>query len=205
MSSRGASIMCCVPPVAIQTRTAHVVETFSAHLQAYSLPVLLTLYAFLPTRTRRAKRRMFWPKGGVATGVSISDKRPTLQRSDVDAMQAPIERELLRRFADHPRFDTAIIDDALAEIIAPFNERTASPAAVNLPRGSTVYVPRSKVVRLFLHWCQPRARRVGPPTSTCRSASTIADWKHVAVCSYYQPAALRRRQGAPDRQAAPAT
>lgn len=163
---------------------AKVVESFCANLQAYSLPVLLTLYAFLPTRTARAKRRMFWPKGGVATAVTISDKRPTLRLEDVQAMQAPIERELLRRFADHPHFDTALIDESLAEIIAPFNERTASPAAVNLPRGSTVHVPRSKVLRMFLHWCEPPG---GDRTDIDLSIGFYdRDWNHVGVCSYYQ-------------------
>lgn len=163
---------------------AEAVAAFQSKIEAYSLPVLLTLYGVLPTRARRAKRRMFWPKGEVANGVSTADKRPTLAPAIIDAARGPIEAELLRRFAAHPTFDTAIVDDALAAIIAPFNERTASPSAVNLPRGSTVSVPPGKLLRMFLHWCEPEN---GQTTDIDLSVGFYDDaWQHVGVCSYYQ-------------------
>lgn len=164
--------------------TASVIETFTSHLHAYSMPVLLTLYGLLPTRAQRAKRRMFWPKGGVATGVTIADRRPTLRRADIEALHTVIERELLRRLAEKPHFDTALVDDALDDIVAPFNERTASLSAVNLPRGSTVHVPRSKILRLFLHWCEPPN---GERTDIDLSVGFYNEkWEHVGVCSYYR-------------------
>jgi hypothetical protein len=163
---------------------ARVIETFRAHLGTYSLPVLLTLYALLPTRVARARRRMFWPKGGVALGVTISDRRPTLRREHVDALSDSIELELLRRFGERPHFATALVDQKLEDIVAPFNERTASPSAVNLPRGSTIHVPPSKVVRLFLHWCEPPD---GERTDIDLSIGFYdRDWNYVGVCSYYQ-------------------
>lgn len=163
---------------------AQAVAAFQSKIESYSLPVLLTLYSMLPTRARRAKRRMFWPKGEVANGVSMADKRPTLAPAIIDAARGPIEAELLRRFAAHPSFDTAILDEALAAIIAPFNERTASPSAVNLPRGSTVFVPPGKVLRMFLHWCEPEK---GQTTDIDLSIGFYDDaWNHVGVCSYYQ-------------------
>jgi hypothetical protein len=163
---------------------AEAVAAFQSKIGSYSLPVLLTLYGVLPTRARRAKRRMFWPKGEVANGVSTSDKRPPLSPAIIDAARRPIEAELLRRFAAHPEFETAIVDEALASIIAPFNERTASPSAVNLPRGSTVTVPPSKVLRMFLHWCE---REQGQTTDIDLSIGFYnAAWEHVGVCSYYQ-------------------
>jgi hypothetical protein len=163
---------------------AEAVAAFASKIESYSLPVLLTLYAMLPTRARRAKRRMFWPKGEVANGVSTSDKRPVIPPAIIEAAHGPIEAELLRRFAAHPTFETAIVDEALSSIIAPFNERTASPAAVNLPRGSTVFVPPGKVLRMFLHWCEPQQ---GMTTDIDLSIGFYnAAWEHVGVCSYYQ-------------------
>lgn len=163
---------------------AAVVDAFVELAPRYSTPVLLTLYGLLPTRTRRAKLRMFWPKGGVTKGVSTGDRRPQLSASVVATARRPIEAELLRRFAALPSFETAVVDDALRDIIAPFNERTASPSAVNLPRGSRVHVPRSKLVRMFLHWCQPDG---GERTDIDLSVAFYDDnWAYVGVCSYYQ-------------------
>ncbi|MCA9700753.1 MAG: TerD family protein, partial [Myxococcales bacterium] len=165
-----------------------VVAGFVAQIRAYSTPVLLTLAAGLPTRARRAKLRMFWPKGGVTKGVSTGDRRPPLPAAAIDAARPPIIAELLRRFADRPSdqapFATTLVDDALADIVAPFNERTASPSAVNLPRGSRVHVPAGKTMRLFLHWCE---RPKGECTDIDLSVGFYdAQWQYVGVCSYYQ-------------------
>jgi len=67
----------------------------------------------------------------------------------------------------------------------PFNERTASAAAVSLPRGSRIPVPAGKIVRLFLHWCQPEKR--GRSTDLDLSVGFYDQaWNPVGVCSYYQ-------------------
>jgi hypothetical protein len=161
-----------------------IIELFVSKVGSYSTPVLLTLYGVLPTRARRAKRRMFWPKGGVSKGVATGDRRPTIPRETITTALVPIERELLRRLADHDHLHTALIDDALADIVAPFNERTASPAAINLTRGSVMYVPPSKLVRMFLHWCE---RQGGERTDIDLSVAFYDEhWHYVGVCSYYQ-------------------
>ena len=68
------------------------------------------------------------------------------------------------------RLADRVIDAALADIVVPFNERTASRAAVALTRGSRVAVPDSKALRLFLHWCQPKcSSRVALLSSSGRS------------------------------------
>ncbi len=70
-------------------------------------------------------------------------------------------------------------------MVAPFNERTASKSAISLPRGSRVPVPEGKLVRLFLHWCQPAEE--GRPTDLDLSVGLYDDsWRYVGVCSYYQ-------------------
>ncbi|HET9954503.1 MAG TPA: MXAN_6230/SCO0854 family RING domain-containing protein, partial [Polyangiaceae bacterium] len=151
---------------------------------AFSTPVLLTLRSHLPSRTHPASVRIFWPKGGVTKGVSSPDRRKVLPAPVLGRAVFQIEEELLKRFAAKGRVETCIIDTALREVIAPFNERTASPAAVALPRGSRIAVPRSKVVRMFIHWCEPE--RGGHTTDVDLSVGFYSrDWKHVGVCSYY--------------------
>ncbi|NVB39976.1 hypothetical protein G6O69_19180 [Pseudenhygromyxa sp. WMMC2535] len=163
---------------------AEVLTNFTAAIRAYSTPLLLTLYALLPTRAQPAARRMFWPKGKLALGVTAPDERQPLHQASIVAAHEPVTSELLRRFAERPRFALGVVDDALAEIIAPFNERTASPAAINLPRGSRVAVPPGKLIRLFLHWCEPQRGRT---TDIDLSVAFYdASWTYVGVCSYYQ-------------------
>jgi len=70
-------------------------------------------------------------------------------------------------------------------VIAPFNERTASRSAVSLPRGSRIAVPQGKLVRLFLHWCEPA--RDGRTTDLDLSIGLYDEsWRYVGVCSYYE-------------------
>ncbi|HUQ04828.1 MAG TPA: MXAN_6230/SCO0854 family RING domain-containing protein [Kofleriaceae bacterium] len=162
---------------------AAVTDAFTGAIEKMSTPVLLTLRALMPTRLGKGPVRMFWPKGQVAKGVSQRDTRPSLPADAV----APVERaatgELLRRFAERPAFADVIVDRALRDIIVPFNERTAAKSAVALPRGSRVRVPDSKVVRLFLHWCQPEG---GQRTDIDLSVFFAdAEWNQVGVCSYY--------------------
>jgi hypothetical protein len=163
--------------------TDRAIALFRSNVGEFSNPVLLTLYSFLPTRAKRAKRRLFWPKGEVARGVSIADRRPRLAPDVIATARAAIAEELLRRFAGQSRFATALVDDALVDIIAPFNERTASPSAVDLPRGSSLPIPPGKLMRLFLHWCEPEG---GMRTDIDLSVGFYDDeWNHVGVCSYY--------------------
>jgi hypothetical protein len=162
-----------------------VLDAFGSSIRDYATPVLLTLLTHLPVRTAKAKVRIYWPKGLVAKGVSAPDDRDTLAPEVVGEAVRSIRSELLRRFAMKPRFDEFVIDAALTEIAAPFNERTASPAAVSLPRGSRVAVPEGRTVRLFLHWCQPETggRRTDLDLSVGFYDSA---WNYVGVCSYYQ-------------------
>ncbi len=164
---------------------ARVVETFVARVPAFATPVVLTLRSLLPTRGAKAKRRLFWPKGQVAKGVSTGDRRPLLPAGPVAAAVRALDEELLARFAKKPPFEDMVIDEALRAVIVPFNERTASRSAVSLPRGSRVQVPASKALRLFMHWCQPA--KGGEETDLDLSVGFYDDqWNHTGVCSYYQ-------------------
>lgn len=161
-----------------------VLSTFTKVVGALSTPVLLTLHSFLPTRIKRARVRIYWPKGQVSKGVSMSDKREPLSKEIISPSVSAIDAELLRRFSQKPPVDACIVDEALSQVIVPFNERTASPSAVSLPRGSRVSVPSGKVARLFLHWCEPE--KGGETTDIDLSVGFYdASWKYVGVCSYY--------------------
>lgn len=128
--------------------------------------------------------RVFWPKGQVTKGTSAPDRRAPLTPRAIAAAGHAVEHELLARFAARPGFATCVIDEALRDIVVPFNERTASRAAVSLPRGSRVALPASKVVRLFLHWCQPEGGRT---TDIDLSVAFYDEhWQYVGVCSYSQ-------------------
>jgi hypothetical protein len=165
--------------------TKHLVDSFVSAVGHYSTPVLLTLRNHLPNRLRKANVRIFWPKGRQAKGVSSPDVRPVLEANVVRPAVGAVEAELLDRFAGHPSFRDFIIDEALHDIIVPFNERTASRAAIALPRGSRIRVSSSKVARLFLHWCQPR---VGGDTTDLDLSVAFYDasWRYIGVCSYYE-------------------
>ncbi len=160
-------------------------ETLRAHVDALPTPLLLTLRTTLATRTRPLPVRLFFPKGQVGKCVSAPDGRPPLAADVVAPAVAALDDALLRRFAGRPAFARAVVDDQLADIIVPFNERTASRAAVALPRGSHLPLPDGKTLRLFLHWCQPETG--GDTTDIDLSVGFYDDgWNHVGLCSYSQ-------------------
>lgn len=152
---------------------------------SFSTPVLLTLFAMLPTRAKKAKVRIYWPKGQVSKGVFQSDERAPLSIAAIRRAMDAIEAELIGRFSDKPKFDEFVIDVALKDIVAPFNERTASRSAIQLPRGSTLAVPPMKNARLFLHWCEPE--KGGHSSDLDLSVGLYdAEWRYQGTCSYYQ-------------------
>ncbi len=167
-----------------ETARNKVIATFNARVGAFGTPVLVTLRAHLPKRQAKADIRIFWPKGRVSTGVSAPDERSVLPCQTIEPVIRAIDAELLRRFADKASFQDCMIDEQLREIVVPFNERTASKSAVSLPRGSRVSVPAGKLVRLFLHWCQPKS---GKTTDLDLSVAFYDEaWRYAGVCSYYQ-------------------
>ena len=168
---------------------ALVEETFASSVRSFSNAVLLTLWTTLPTRTEKAPVRMYWPKGGVTKGVAATDMRAPLPADVARAATAAVEDELLRRLAEKPKFGDFVVDDALSAVAVPFNERTASPSAVQLARGSRIASEGdAKLVRLFLHWCQPKG---GYTTDIDLSVAFYdEDWKYVGVCSYYELACV---------------
>jgi hypothetical protein len=161
------------------------IAAYQARVQSVATPLLVTLRSLLARRASPLPVRLFWPKGQVAKGVCTADERSPLPMSVIVPLIQITERALLRRFADKPRHTTAVVDRALMDVMAPFNERTASRAAVSLPRGSRIALPDGHILRLFLHWCQPAAH--GYATDLDLSVAFYdAEWGYAGVCSYYQ-------------------
>lgn len=163
---------------------AQVAERFRSKLSQMATPVLMTLSTGLPQRHKKWPIRVFFPKGNEFKAPSGWDKRPRLPEPLTAGLVADIERELLRRVSEKSPFSVGILDSDLKTVIVPFNERTASPAAVSLPRGSSVAVPEGKLLRLFVHWCEPQG---GEATDIDLSVALYDDkWSHEATCSYYE-------------------
>ena len=162
-----------------------VVETFKRNITKYSTPVLATLLNHLPQRKEQLPFRIYWPKGSVSRGISAKDERRPLPERVIDDCFDAIEKELLSRFANCEMWQACLLDRALKQVIVPFNERTASPGAVDLPRGSSMKIDSSKTLRLFLHWCEPE--KDGTTTDLDLSVGFYDDkWQYLGVCSYYQ-------------------
>ena len=162
-----------------------VLDLFGQQRARMASPVLLTLYTGLRDRDRPAPVRVYWPRGAIARGVVDDDRRLPLPRAAIDRAIALITAELLRRAATHGPLEDLLIDRRLAQIIVPFNERTASRSGVALPRGSRIAVPLARTARLFMHWCQPE--KGGHTTDLDLSVGFYdAAWRPVGVCSYYQ-------------------
>lgn len=162
-----------------------VIATFTSNVSKFATPMLLTLRSHLSTRAERAAVRVYWPKGRVAKGVSDTDERAVLPRAAIEESVRAINAELLQRFSAKPAFADGLVDEGLRTVVVPFNERTTSKSAVSVPRGSRVAVPTGKLLRLFLHWCEPANN--GEPSDLDLSVGLYdAAWRYVGVCSYYQ-------------------
>lgn len=162
-----------------------VIEAFAGVVDRAATPALVALRAHMAVRAAALPARVFWPKAKFYVPQPARDTRPTLPAGVVAKVTRVLDAELLRRFAGLPAFDLAVLDEALADIIVPFNERTASRSAVQLPRGSSVAIPDGQALRLFMHWCEPE--KSGETTDLDLSVGFFDDtWNLVGTCSYYQ-------------------
>jgi Prokaryotic RING finger family 4 len=164
------------------------VEAFAAVAPRCATPALVALRAHMAVRAEKLPARIFWPKAAFLVPRPPADTRSPLAARVVAQVTRTLDAELVRRFAEKPAIETAILDAELAGIIVPFNERTASRSAVQLPRGSSVELPPSQALRLFMHWCEPQ-RSGGYDDDTDIDLSIAffdARWNLVGTCAYYQ-------------------
>ncbi|MEV0409253.1 MXAN_6230/SCO0854 family RING domain-containing protein [Streptomyces sp. NPDC050448] len=157
-------------------------------------PLLSALGALrVRAEDRTGRRRVFFPKGQIASAQSVAEARPPLPAPLVAATVALLEGEVLRRFAaaGADPYDLAVLDSALADLTVPFGERSSAKSLVAVPRGSTQTLPEGEVLRLFLHWTEPEGNRTDLDLSV---AFFDADWNFTGLCDYTSLA--HGRQGA---------
>lgn len=132
-------------------------------------------------RTPPGGTRMFLPRGGAARIWAEPDVRRELPADTVTALTGVLTGELLRRAATLPPVGTALLDEELADLLAPEAERSASASLVRLPRGSVRPLPGGTRIRLFLHWAEPADQVVDLDLSV---AVFDERWTFVGLCDY---------------------
>lgn len=143
--------------------------------------LLLTATAHLRRRHTPFARRVFFPKGEATHAWGTEDRRPLLPGDTIGQLVWPQVRELLRRAERLPALPQALLDEALADMLVPFAEKTASRSLVAVPRGSMLDLPQGEHLRFFVHWTEPRGTRVDLDLSV---ALYNEKWWLVELCDY---------------------
>ncbi|MCP4218519.1 MAG: hypothetical protein GY765_28045 [bacterium] len=146
-----------------------------------STPILLTLLPHLQNRFEPLAKRVFFPRGSVASSWAIRDERLGLPQKIVAPFVELLEEELLKRAAGAPGFSRSVIDTGLSNILVPYTERTAARSLVSVSRGSTAVIPEGKTIRLFLHWLEAPHRRADLDLS---AAFYDEQWQFKGNCDY---------------------
>lgn len=133
---------------------------------------------------RTGARRVFFPKGPAGHIRAVAEDRPPLPAPLVAAAVAPLEAELVRRFArtEGDPYELAVLDSGLAELPVPCGTGTGS--ADTAPRGSVLELPAGGALRLFLHWTE-----AGDQVANLDLAVAFfdADWKFTGLCDHDHP------------------
>jgi hypothetical protein len=143
--------------------------------------LLLTAAAHLRRRHAPFARRIFFPKGEATHAWGTEDRRPLLPGDTIGQLVGPLERELLRRAERLPPHPQALLDEALADLLVPLAEKTASRSLVAVPRGSVLELPQGEHLRFFVHWTEPKGTEVDLDLSV---ALYDAKWWLVDLCDY---------------------
>ncbi|MEO3794768.1 MXAN_6230/SCO0854 family RING domain-containing protein [Nonomuraea sp. B10E15] len=154
-------------------------ETLEGAVRRVAPGVLLA--ALGQIRTPPGGTRLFLPRGGTARFWTMPDRRPALPDEVVLEAERLLSGELLRRAGELPPLRRALLDEGLADLVAPTSERTAGAALVRLARGSTQPIPRAERIRFFLHWAEPPGTRVDLDLSV---AVFDEDWRFAGLCDY---------------------
>ncbi|WP_187414830.1 RING finger family 4 domain-containing protein [Nonomuraea sp. PA05] len=132
-------------------------------------------------RTPPGGARLFLPRGGAARMWTVPDNRPALPDEVVLTAERVLTEELLRRAGELPSLRRALLDEGLADLVAPTSERAASAALVRLVRGSVQPIPKADQLRFFLHWAEPPGTRVDLDLSV---AVYDDGWRFAGLCDY---------------------
>ncbi len=143
-------------------------------------PAVITA-ALGQVRTPPGDLRLFFPRGGTARiWTSVDDREPLPSALAVE-LSGVLTGEMLRRATGLPRWGRVFLDEELSRMAAPGSERNASSSLLRMTRGSAVPIPQDELLRLFLHWVEPRGRRVDLDLSV---AVFDEEWAFVGLCDY---------------------
>ncbi|MFF0341924.1 MXAN_6230/SCO0854 family RING domain-containing protein [Kribbella sp. NPDC004875] len=132
-------------------------------------------------RTPPGDLRLFFPRGGTTRIWTSVDDREPLPAELSTELAGALTNEMLRRATDLPRCRRAFLDEELSRLAAPGSERTSSASMLRMTRGSAVPIPQDELLRLFLHWVEPRGRRVDLDLSV---AVFDEEWGFAGLCDY---------------------
>ncbi|MEH0936659.1 MXAN_6230/SCO0854 family RING domain-containing protein [Micromonospora psammae] len=155
--------------------------TVATAARTVSPGVLVAALGAVRGATWPAVTRLYFPRGGRARLWAEPDRRPRLPSGPGGELDGLLTGELRRRAGLLPPVEVAVVDAGLADLTAPFTERTASAALLALPRGSSQPLPPGRRVRLFLHWTEPAGTRVDLDLSVAMIAD---DGGFVGWCDY---------------------
>ncbi|MFI6503151.1 MXAN_6230/SCO0854 family RING domain-containing protein [Nonomuraea typhae] len=141
----------------------------------------LLLAALGQVRTAPGRWRLFLPRGGTARFWSVPDERAPLADETVLETEQVLAGELLRRASALPPLRRVLLDEGLADLIAPTSERGATKALVRLTRGTVQPIPESERLRFFLHWAEPATAVVDLDLSV---AVFDERWEFAGLCDY---------------------
>ncbi|WP_369183355.1 MXAN_6230/SCO0854 family RING domain-containing protein [Streptomyces sp. Y1] len=157
-------------------------ETVAAALARVAPGPLLGAYGRLRGARTAGERRLYFPRGTVSLAHAKEDHGTVVPAELSDPVCALIEAELLRRgAAGGERYELALLDEGLVDLVAPFAERAAAKTLVSVPRGSRQPLPPGDRLRLFVHWMQPEHLRVDLDLSV---ALYDARWNFHGLCDY---------------------
>ncbi|MEU4192564.1 MXAN_6230/SCO0854 family RING domain-containing protein [Kribbella sp. NPDC026611] len=143
-------------------------------------PAVLTA-ALGQVRTPPGDLRLFFPRGGTARIWTTVDEREPLPPALAADLSAVLVGEMLRRATDLPRWRRTFLDEELVRLAAPASERNSSATLLRMTRGSSAPVPQDELLRLFLHWVEPKDRRIDLDLSV---AVFDEEWGFVGLCDY---------------------
>ncbi|MEU1287395.1 MXAN_6230/SCO0854 family RING domain-containing protein [Kitasatospora sp. NPDC005856] len=164
---------------------AELAEALPGALRAVAPGPLLGAYGRLRAPRRAGERRLYFPRGRVASAHSRSDWGTVVPAALGAPVCALIEAELLRRAErtarEAGRYEVAVLDAALADLVVPFAERASAKSLVAVPRGSVQGLPDGQHLRLFVHWTQRPHQRVDLDLSV---AFYDEQWQFTGLCDY---------------------
>ncbi|WP_157254235.1 MXAN_6230/SCO0854 family RING domain-containing protein [Nonomuraea typhae] len=141
----------------------------------------LLLAALGQVRAAPGRWRLFLPRGGTARFWSVLDERTPLADETVLETEQVLAGELLRRASALPPLRRVLLDEGLADLVAPTSERGAAKALVRLTRGTVQPIPESRRLRFFLHWAEQATDVVDLDLSV---AVFDERWRFAGLCDY---------------------